>query len=204
MAGMVTNRIGDCPWFSSWRRRLAGVRPETRDEISCYFRADEVVGYHVYRVDADGRAVAIQPYWSRIIRTACKLGVPPIGECGIGAGPMFCFSPSGEASHGKMAWMFSGCALMCNKGQATEEWMHKLHKLNAVPFQILTKTPRAHAFAKRFVKQHGQPRRVALDNLRLANEEGETDHWVWDRVFWEYADGRRVEYPNDIPQQPQE
>ncbi len=153
---------------------------------------------------ADGRAVAIQPYWSRIIRTACQLGVPPIGECGIGAGPMFCFSPSGEASDGKMAWMFAGCALMCNKGQATEEWMHKLHQLYAVPFQILTKTPRAHAFAKQFIKQHGHPRRVVLDKLRLANEEGETDHWVWDRVFWEFADGRRVEYPNEIPEQAQD
>ena len=107
---------------------------------------------------ADGRAVAVQPYWSRMIRTACKLGVPPVGECGIGVGPLFCFSPSGEASDGKMAWMFAGCPLMCNDGPSSEEWMHKLHQLYAVPFLINTKTPRAHAFAKEFVKKYGAPR----------------------------------------------
>ena len=151
---------------------------------------------------AGGRATAVQPYWTRLIRTACHFGVPPVGECGIGAGVLFCFSPSSEARHGKRAWMFAGCPLMCGgRRNTTEEWMHKLHQLYAAPFQAENNTPRAHAFAKDFLKQHGAPRRVVLDGLRPDNAEGETDNWVWDRVLWELANGKRVEYPPLPPAQ---
>jgi len=141
-----------------------------------------------------GKAIAMQPYWTRVIRTACHFGLAPIGECGIGAGVMFCFGPSGESRNGKTPWMFANCPLM-QDGTSTDEWMHKLHQLNALPFQDRGAHPGAHAFAREFVKANGAPDRIVLENLRLANEGDEQDHWAYDRVFWEYNDGRRVEYP---------
>jgi hypothetical protein len=84
-------------------------------------------------------------------------------------------------------------------GRSTDEWLHKLHQLYALPFQDRGGAPRAHAFARGFLEKNGPPHRIVLDNLRLANEGQERDHWVYDRVFWEYADGRRVEYPNSLP-----
>ena len=42
----------------------------------------------------DGRAVAMQPYYNRLLRTASHFGLAAIGECGIGAGVLFCFGPN--------------------------------------------------------------------------------------------------------------
>jgi len=46
-------------------------------------------------------------------------------------------------------------------------------------------------FFSSFLKANGHPDRVVLKNLR--NEGGK---WIYDGVDWEYAGGRRVEYPN--------
>ncbi len=77
--------------------------------------------------------------------------------------------------------------------------MHKLHQVYAMPFQDRGACPRAHAFAREFLKKNGPPDRVVLQGLRPA-EGKQTDHWVYDGVFWEYADGRRVKYPNSLPE----
>ena len=47
---------------------------------------------------------------------------------------------------------------------------------------------------------HGHPDRVYLENLRwdFIDPTGRSAlrGWVWDKVYWEYRDGRRVLYPS--------
>ena len=88
---------------------------------------------------------------------------------------------------------------MSDQTPADEAWMHRLHQLGALPFQARGAAPRAHAFATDFLQRHGPPARIVLDGLRLAEDSDDRDHWVWDKVSWQYTDGRRVEYPNQLP-----
>jgi hypothetical protein len=44
----------------------------------------------------------------------------------------------------------------------------------------------------KIVKKNGAPDRVFLEGLR----QDSGGKWVWDKVWWEYADGRRVQYPD--------
>jgi len=144
-----------------------------------------------------GRATAMQPYWTRVMRTASHFGLIAIGECGIGAGSLFCFGPSGEENQGKTPWMFAGCPMMQTGPDLSESWAHKMHQLYAMPFQDRGAAPKSHLFAREFLKRNGPPDRVVLANLRPGTVLKE---WLYDGVTWEYADGRRVEYPNTLPQ----
>jgi hypothetical protein len=81
-----------------------------------------------------GKATVMQPYWTRILRTMAHFGMTPIGECASGFGASFCFGPSNEKQHGSSIWMFAGCPLMGGGAGTTEQWMHRLHQLYAMPF----------------------------------------------------------------------
>lgn len=144
-----------------------------------------------------GKATVMQPYWTRILRTMAHFGMTPNGECASGFGASFCFGPSNEKQHGSTIWMFAGCPLMGGGAGTTEQWMHRLHQLYAMPFDGSPNTARAHRFARAFVKKNGPPDRVSLEGLRLAGDA--PDHWIYDKVVWEYSDGRKVAYPNDLP-----
>ncbi len=47
-------------------------------------------------------------------------------------------------------------------------------------------------FGREFVKKNGAPDRVFLEGLRQ-EQDGK---WVWDKVWWEHAGGRRIQYPD--------
>jgi hypothetical protein len=72
---------------------------------------------------------------------------------------------------------------------------HRSHQLYIGTYMNLDSTP-GHAVAARFgqefVRKHGAPDRVFLQGLRQDKDR----KWVWDKVWWEYADGRRVQYPD--------
>jgi len=154
----------------------------------------------------DGRAVAMQPYYNRLLRTASHFGLAAIGECGIGAGVLFCFGPSGPERLGHIAWMFAGCPVM-QAEPPSEQWFHRLHQLYTMPFESITHreydgAPRANLFAREFRARYGHPRRIILDGLRLSEPGDDNSRWEYDRVFWELPDGTKVEYPNKLPDEP--
>ena len=55
-------------------------------------------------------------------------------------------------------------------------------------------------FCQEFIRQHGHPDRVFLENLRwdFLDPTGRSavKGWIWDQVYWEYRDGRRIKYPS--------
>jgi hypothetical protein len=77
----------------------------------------------------------------------------------------------------------------------TPEMRHRSHQLyigayihqDSAPGQAV-----AARFGQEFVKKNGAADRVVLQGLRQDND----GKWVWDKVWWEYADGRRVQYPD--------
>lgn len=76
----------------------------------------------------------------------------------------------------------------------TPDMRHRSHQLYIACQMNLDSAP-GHAkvarFAQEFVKTHGHPDRVFLEGLRLDGER-----WIWGNVWWEYANGKRVRYPN--------
>jgi hypothetical protein len=78
----------------------------------------------------------------------------------------------------------------------TAEMRHKSHQLYVGAYLNLRSSP-DHAvvarFVQKFILENGHPDRVYLEGLRWDQAAGE---WVWDNVFWEYKDGRRVRYPD--------
>jgi hypothetical protein len=67
-------------------------------------------------------------------------------------------------------------------------------------------------FCRRFIADNGHPDRVRLEGLRwdFIDPSGRSAvrGWVWDKVYWEYHDGRNIrsiEYPSygefrDLPE----
>ena len=78
----------------------------------------------------------------------------------------------------------------------TPELRHRSYQLYEGVYLNLKSSPEHGAvarFARNFLRQHGPPDRVYLDNLRWDDREQE---YKWTNVWWEYDDGRRIRYPN--------
>ena len=144
-----------------------------------------------------GHAVPMQPYWWRLFRLVKEAGLDVYGECGVSWGGAYDFGPVGKEAI-EMPWWFANASINPPRMPATPGTLsprHRLHQVYcAVDMPSSTDADehyKATKFFVNFVRANGPPDRVILKNLR--NEGGK---WEYDGVDWEYADGRRVEYPN--------
>jgi hypothetical protein len=144
-----------------------------------------------------GHAVPAQPYWWRLFRLVKEAGLDLYGECGVGWGGAYDFGPVGMEAE-TMPWWFA------NGSINPPDWTGKTnsaalrHRLHQVYCAVdMASAPdaeehyRATKFFSAFLRTHGHPDRIVLKSLRR-----ESERWVYDGVDWEYAAGRRVEYPN--------
>jgi len=144
-----------------------------------------------------GHAVPMQPYWWRLFRLVKEAGLDLYGECGVSWGGGYDFGPIGK-EFTEMPWWFANGTINPPDTPVAEGAIAPRHRLYqvycAVDMGISPKAVEDHLATKfmvNFLRTNGHPDRVVLKNLR--NEDGK---WVYDGVDWEYADGRRVEYPN--------
>jgi hypothetical protein len=151
-----------------------------------------------------GHARPVQPYYWRYYQDMARLGLDLNGECPTGWASCNWGTPIPQDM--KALWAMIGTTYRGNRdGSAfrwhTAEMRHKSHQLYVGCYLNLDGGPE-HAktarFGQRFLKEHGHPDRVFLENLRWDKTAGE---WVWEKVWWEYVNGRRVRYPefNELP-----
>lgn len=145
-----------------------------------------------------GRARANMPYFWRFYEDIAQLGMDVSGESLLGWGNSTLAQPSRDNM--KELWAFTHTVYRGNIQSSfpwyTAEMRYRSHQLYIGSYMNLNSTPDHAAvarFAQKFIKQNGQPDRVFLEGLRW---EESRDNWVWDKVWWEYKDGRRVQYPN--------
>lgn len=147
----------------------------------------------------NGEAVAVQPYYWRFYQDVYRLGLDVNGECLIGWGNNNLPTPSPEDM--KYLWAYVHSMYRGNREAEPFKWFtpemrHRSHQLYIGCYMNLDSDLK-HAlvarFAQEFLRKNGHPDRVFLEGLRWDPEE---KMWKWDRVWWEYKDGRRVLYPN--------
>ncbi len=145
-----------------------------------------------------GRALANMPYYWRFYQDMSQLGMDKSGECPSGWGNSTYEQPTLEDM--KELWAFTHTVNRGNLDSSfpwyTAEMRYRMHQLYIGAYMNLNSTPDHAAvarFAQKFIKDNGHPDRVFLEGLRWEENRGE---WVWDKVWWEYKDGRRVQYPN--------
>jgi len=146
-----------------------------------------------------GRAVAVQPYYWRFYQDIYRLGLDVHGECMLGWGN----NCLGGLSEGDMKYLWAYVHSVYKAGWVgaemswfTPEMRHRFHQLYIGCYTTVSASPehaRVSRFAQEFLKTHGHPDRVYLEGLRWDENKGE---WVWDKVWWQYEDGRSVLYPN--------
>jgi hypothetical protein len=144
-----------------------------------------------------GTARPVQPYYWQFYRDIARLGLDLSGECPVGwAGNTL---PTPNRKDLDNLW---ACTLGTYRGNREEpfawftpEMRHRSHQLYIGTYMNLDSAS-GHAVAARFgqefIKKNRAPDRVFLEGLR----QDEDRKWVWDKVWWEYAGGRRVQYPN--------
>ncbi|MGC9003243.1 MAG: fibronectin type III domain-containing protein [bacterium] len=146
-----------------------------------------------------GEAVAIQPFYWRFYQDVYRLGLDINGECMIGWGNNNLPTPIEEDM--KYLWAYVHSMYRGNREEGPLKWFspemrHRSHQLYEGCYMNLDSDPK-HAevarFAQQFLKANGHPDRVYLEGLRWDSEKKE---WVWDNVWWEYKNGKRVRYPN--------
>ncbi len=145
-----------------------------------------------------GRARPVQPYYWRFYQDLSNLGLDLAGECPVGWAANTLPTPKpGDLDN---LWAYTLGTFRGNRDGGVLRWFtpqmrHRAHQLYIGCYLHLDSAA-GHAgvarFAQGFVKQHGPPDRVFLENLRRDETAGK---WTWDRVWWEYSDGRRVLYP---------
>jgi hypothetical protein len=145
-----------------------------------------------------GRARANMPYYWRFYQDIAQLGMDVSGECASGWGNNTLPQPSREDM--KELWAFTHSVYRGNIESSfpwyTAEMRHKSHQLYIGSYMSLRSTADHAAvarFAQKFIRDNGHPDRVFLEGLRWDESGAE---WTWDKVWWEYKDGRRVQYPN--------
>ncbi len=145
-----------------------------------------------------GRARANMPYYWRLYTDMAELGMDLHGECPSGWGNNTLPIPSQIDM--KELWAFSHSIYRGNIESSfpwyTAEMRHKSHQLYTGSYMNLRSSPDhgiAARFCQKFLKDNGHPDRVFLEGLRWDEAGGQ---WIWDKVFWEYKDGRRVQYPD--------
>lgn len=145
-----------------------------------------------------GRARANMPYYWRLYQDMAELGMDLNGECPSGWGNNTLPIPSREDM--KELWAFTHSIYRGNIESSfpwyTAEMRHQSHQLYIGSYMNL-RSSQDHAtvarFAQKFLKDNGHPDRIFLEGLRW-DDAG--NQWIWDKVWWEYKDGRRVRYPD--------
>jgi hypothetical protein len=144
-----------------------------------------------------GKARPVQPYYWQFYRDIAHLGMDLSGECPVGwPGNTL---PTPNPKDLDSLWAYTLGTYRGNREAPlawfTPEMRHRSHQLYIGTY-IHLDSPPGHAVAARFgqefVKKNGAPDRVFLEGLR----QDDGGKWVWDKVWWEYADGRRVQYPD--------
>jgi hypothetical protein len=144
-----------------------------------------------------GKARPVQPYYWRFYQDIARLGLDLSGECPVGWPANTLPTPNRKDLDN--LWAYTLGTYRGNRegpfAWFTPEMRHRSHQLYIGTYMNLDSSP-GHAVAARFgqdfVKKNGAPDRVFLDGLRQGNDA----KWIWDKVWWEYADGRRVQYPD--------
>jgi hypothetical protein len=146
-----------------------------------------------------GEARAVQPYYWRYYQDIYGLDLDLEGECTVG----WTSSNVGNitAADAKRLWAFTMVNHRGNLDGAgrnffTAEMRHISHQLYCGAYMGLQSDANhtaAARFAHRFVQDNGHPERVFLEGLKYDNDK---QMWRWDNVWWEYAGGKRVRYPN--------
>jgi len=144
-----------------------------------------------------GKARPVQPYYWRFYQDIARLGLDLAGECPVGwPGNTL---PTPNRKDLDSLWAYTLGTYRGNREAPfawfTPEMRHRSHQLYIGAYMHLDSAP-GHAVAARFgqefVKKNGTPDRVVLEGLRQEKD----GKWVWDKVWWEYADSRRVPYPD--------
>lgn len=152
----------------------------------------------------DGDTKAAMPYYWRWFTDAAALDMAVHGECPMGWGNNTLPTPTN--ADGGNVWALVHSVFRGNIDASTS-WVgpRMFHAAYSVygaayvqldqgkPFATVNKAAQA------FLKEHGHPDRVVLDGLRWgyldASGRSPVQGWIWDDVFWEYMDGRKVRYP---------
>jgi hypothetical protein len=146
-----------------------------------------------------GRARAIQPYWWRVYQDLAHLGLEISGECLLGWGNNTLATPTeGDM---RTLWAYAHSIYRGNNEAPNLQWFtpelrHRSYQLYEGVYLNLKSSPEhgtVARFAQDFLRRHGPPDRVYLENLRWDDRAQE---YKWSNVWWEYGDGRRIRYPN--------
>jgi hypothetical protein len=144
-----------------------------------------------------GQARPVQPYYWRFYRDIARLGLDLAGECPVGWPGNTLPTPSRKDLDS--LWAYTLGTYRGNREAPfawfTPEMRHRSHQLYIGTYIHLDSAPDhavAARFGQEFVKKNGAPDRVVLEGLRQERD----GKWVWDKVWWEYAGGRRVQYPD--------
>ncbi len=155
------------------------------------------VDYH------EGHAIPNMPYLWRWLQDATLIGLDFAGECLLGWGNNTVPTPAEIDAANPWALIHS-----CFRGDLEASWVgarfrHIANSLYASAYMDMGSTEdqvQVAKFCEEFVQSNGHPDRVFLENLRWdyidSSGHSALRGWVWDAVFWEYADGRRVKYPS--------
>ena len=144
-----------------------------------------------------GHAVPMQPYWWRLFRLMKEAGLDLYGECGVSFGGGYDFGPVGRDAE-RMPWFYANASINPSEmplKEGAKSSRHRFHQVYCAVDMAGRDEGGEHAKATKFfasfLKTNGHPDRVVLKNLRF-----ESGKWVYDGVDWEYADGKKVAYPN--------
>ena len=151
----------------------------------------------------DGQALPNMPYLWRWLQDATRIGLDFAGECLLGWGNNTVPTPVELDAANPWALVHS-----CFRGDLEAAWVgarfrHIANSLYCAAYMDMGSSEEQAAVAKfcqEFVKKNGHPDRVYLENLRwdFLDPTGRSAlrGWVWDKVYWEYNDGRKVLYPS--------
>ena len=152
---------------------------------------------------AGGKAKPNMPYLWRWLQDASRLGLDFHGECLLGWGNNTVPTPAESDAANLWALIHS-----CFRGDLEARWVgprlrHIAHSLYVGAYMSMDsdeEQARVARFCQAFVRRHGHPDRVYLENLRwdFVDPTGRSavKGWIWDQVYWEYNDGQRVRYPS--------
>ncbi len=150
-----------------------------------------------------GRAEAVMPYYWRWFQDAARLGLSVHGELPMGWGNNSLPTPT-EADV-KDTWALVHSSIRLGETRwAGPRLRHMIHSLYGAALLCLDNEPQhgeVARFCQEFVRRNGHPDRVVLEGLRWAyldasGRRSAVRGWIWDDVYWEYRDGRRVKYPS--------
>jgi hypothetical protein len=154
---------------------------------------------------SDDGALCMMPYYWRWFQDISRLGMEVNGELPIAWGSSTIPTPSEQDAIDPWAVTHQ---IMRGNLDGDGRWFSPRFQYivgsmyAGVYMNIASSAEHAEAakINRIFIKNNGHPDRVKLGGLRwgFVDPTGKSAirGWIWDRVVWEYADGRSVEYPS--------